>query len=113
MDLGPTAPTPTLITTAIPNLERQVRTGLMGYMFLMSLGGQGWGCTEKASDDVTVHNILLILSEMKRQGTYAVVDDKELMLLASSRVAQMRDADWKRMATCSKARGVEMCEEFP
>ena len=49
-------------------------------------------------DDLTVRYALLVFEEMRKQNTYDVVGDRELMNLLSESVKNMKDADWRRMA---------------
>lgn len=51
-----------------------------------------------ATDDLTIRDIILLLTEMSRRNTYDVAGDKELVRLMTASVEKMRDEDWKRMA---------------
>lgn len=50
-----------------------------------------------AKDDLTVRDIILVLTEMSRRNTYDVAGDKDLVRLMTASVENMRDKDWKRM----------------
>jgi hypothetical protein len=51
-----------------------------------------------AGDDETIRDIVLVLVEMQRLGTYDVDSDLELVQLMRSSVGGMRDEGWKRMS---------------
>lgn len=51
-----------------------------------------------ANDDLTIRDIILVLTEMSRRNTYDVAGDSELIRLMTASVEKMRDEDWKRMA---------------
>ncbi len=51
----------------------------------------------RATDDLTIRDIILVLTEMSRQNTYDVTEDKELVRLMTASVEKMGDEDWKRI----------------
>lgn len=50
---------------------------------------------ERADDDLTVRDIVLVFAEMNRQGTYSVRKNMPLMQLIVKSVAKMKDLGWK------------------
>ena len=50
----------------------------------------------KPQGDLTVRDIVAVLSEMRRQQTYNVAADADLMRLVEERIASMKDDTWKR-----------------
>ncbi|MGO4260512.1 hypothetical protein [Lysobacter sp. TAB13] len=52
----------------------------------------------QAGDDLTIQNIVLVLSEMKRLSSYDVASDRELVVLAKNKVRQIRDPQRRGVA---------------
>lgn len=50
-----------------------------------------------ANDDLTIRDIVLVFTEMKRRNTYDVAEDQALITLIAGSVEKMQDKDWKRM----------------
>ena len=50
----------------------------------------------EATDDGTIRDIIMVFSEMQRQGTYPVASDRELMQLIHSSAARIKDAAWRQ-----------------
>ena len=52
----------------------------------------------EACDDRTIHDIVLLLSNMEVYWSYDVGNDEELMRIADERVRGMKDPFWKQRA---------------
>ena len=52
----------------------------------------------QTTDDGTIRDIIMVFSEMQRQGTYPVASDRELIQLIHSSVARIKDATWRQFA---------------
>lgn len=50
----------------------------------------------EATDDGTIRDIIMVFSEMQRQGTYPVASDRKLMQLIHSSAAKIKDAAWRQ-----------------
>ena len=48
-------------------------------------------------DDLTIRDIVLVFSEMKKQKTYNVLEDSALMKLLRNKVATMQNEDWRKI----------------
>jgi hypothetical protein len=69
----------------------------------LAQGGKGVadllkGELSKSNTDATVRDIIMVLREMQRLGTYDVAQDRKLMQLAADSISKMRDKDWRQMA---------------
>jgi len=51
-----------------------------------------------AKDDLTIRDIVLVFTEMKRRNSYNFSDDPALATLISDSIQKMQDKDWKRLA---------------
>jgi len=50
----------------------------------------------QAEDDLTIRDIVFLLTEMKNRQTYNVADDVELMNLIDAGITRMKDENWKQ-----------------
>jgi len=50
----------------------------------------------RASDDLTIHDIIVVFAEMNRQKSYMIEANKDLHVLLKSKVAAMKDPHWKQ-----------------
>lgn len=49
-------------------------------------------------DDLTIRDIVLVFTEMKRRNTYDFSEDQALVTLISDRIGEMKNKDWKSVA---------------
>ena len=51
----------------------------------------------QSNDDLTIRDIVLVFSEMKRINTYDVSKDADLAALINAKVGGMRNAGWREI----------------